>query len=137
MDKLLAKEKVSLYLYFKCQTHPDVIFRSFRGQVQFFFHLICNMPLFLEEKCRRFWKGSHVFRSHWKSCGSLKSILTCFYPTTLKKKKQPCVQYQNQFKLVSHSRRDAPPPYSKLISQQQHIVPQHDLLIVDNSGRID
>ena len=88
MDKLLAKEKVSLYLYFKCQTHPDVIFRSFRGQVQFFFHLICNMPLFLEEKCRRFWKGSHVFRSHWKSCGSLKSILTCFYPTTLKKKKK-------------------------------------------------
>ena len=44
LDKLPNKEKVSLYLNSKCQTHPEVnigtlkaILRSFRGQVQFFF----------------------------------------------------------------------------------------------------
>ena len=38
------------------------------------FCLVCNMPMFLEEKCRSFCKSLQVFRSHLKSFGSLKSL---------------------------------------------------------------
>ena len=41
------------------------------------FHLICNMPMFLEENL---WKSPQVFRSHLKSFGSQKSVNSCFYP---------------------------------------------------------
>ena len=44
------------------------------------FRLICNMPMFLEEKCRSFWKSLQVFRSHLKSFGSLKSLMSVFIP---------------------------------------------------------
>ena len=44
------------------------------------FHLICNMPMFLEENFRSFWKSPQVFRSHLKSFESQKSVNSLFNP---------------------------------------------------------
>ena len=84
------------------------------------FHLICNMPMFLEENFRSFWKSPQVFRSHLKSFGSQKSVNSCFNPnvhlssfqTKKKLASQPYFQYQNNcFKVFLPQPSKCPPPF--------------------------
>ena len=83
------------------------------------FHLICNMPMFLEENFRSFWKSPQVFRSHLKSFGSQKSVNSRFNPyvhlssfqTKKKLASQPYFQYQNNcFKVFLPQPSKCPPP---------------------------